>query len=201
MNAHTLTRYAAPAATAAAVLGIPADLYHFTMSSRAEAAGEFLFKVHGMLLVAAFCLALVALWGMATSVGDRLGRLGWAGFSLAYVGTILAIADIAREAFWMPLAPELMDNPTGYTLAMIVGSFAAFSSGWLLFGAALARRGIVSMKAALPLCTGAFIAFVPIPAAYVVLLIGIAVTARSLAGTAPRHSRALVSPADVSATA
>ena len=46
--------------------------------------------------------------------------------------------DIATEAFWMPLAPNVLDDPTGYTLATIIASFAVFSLGWLLVGIAVA---------------------------------------------------------------
>lgn len=187
MNTDTLTRAAAPAAATAALIGIPADVYHFLIPSRSEEAGTVLFKLHGILLVVAFCLAIVALAGMALRLDES--RTLTAGVVLAFVGTVLVAGNIATEAFWMPMAPETLDDPTGYTLATIVVSFAIFAAGWLLVGIAAARSGLVATPAAVLLCLGAIIGFTPLPGAYILLLAGIAITARSL--TAPARAPAL----------
>ena len=181
MNSEHLIRLAAPAAAAAALIGIPADLYHLTIDGRAEAAGTLLFKLHGIGLVVAFLLSLVALAGVALRLGDRLGRVGVAGVLAAFAGTVLVIGNISTEAFWMPLAPEVIDDPTGYTLTTIVLSFGLFSAGWLTLGIVVLRTGLVPSPAPLLLCLGALIRFTPLPGAYVLLLLGIAATTRALA--------------------
>ncbi len=181
MNSDLLIRSAAPAAATAALIGIPADLYHFTIEGRAEASGTLAFKLHGIALIAAFCLAVVALAGMALRLGDRLGRIGSAGVVLAFLGTILVVGDISTEAFWMPLAPQVLDDPSGYTLATIVVSFGIFALGWLALGIAVIRSGAGASPAAALLILGAIVGFTPLPGAYVLLLAGIAATARSLA--------------------
>jgi hypothetical protein len=181
MNSSLLIRAAAPSAALAALVGIPADLYHFTITSRAEAAGELLFRLHGLGLMVAFLLVLVALMGTAARVGPRLGRGGAVGVTAAFAGTVLVLGDLSRETFWTPLAPELLDVPAGAALAMVVGSFALFSAGWLLLGVAVARTGLVALPAAVLLGVGAFVAFTPVPGAYILLLAGIAAVTRSLA--------------------
>ena len=185
MNAHRLTRAAAPSAAVAALVGIPADLYHFTMGSRAEAAGDLLFRLHGIGLIVAFCLAIVALAGITAHLGDRLGRAGLSGAVLAVIGTALVMGDVAREAFWLPLAPEVLDEPAGSALALVIVSFALFSAGWGLLSVAVARTGLVPRRAAVLLGVGACVAFTPVPGAYILLLAGLAATARSLAVREP----------------
>ena len=191
MHADQIIRAATPAAIAAAALGIPADLYHFTIDSRAEEAGEVLFRAHGALLVVAMGLLVVALAGFALRLGERASRTGTV---LAFAGTLLVLANIATEAFAMPAAPEALSDPKGYWLFVIILSFGLFSLGWLLVGIAAVRAGALSRGAGLLLCAGALIAFTPIPGAYILLLAGVAVAARSLA--APRRA-----PADLAGSA
>jgi hypothetical protein len=191
MHSDLITRAAAPSAVTAAVIGIPADVYHFLIPGRAEEAGTVLFKLHGILLVAAFCLALVALVGIALRMGERAGRAGTAGTVLAFVGTVLVVGNIATEAFWMPLAPEVLDDPTGYTLATIIVSFGIFALGWLLVGISVARSGLAATPAAVLLCLGAVVGFTPLPGAYILLLAGLATTAASLTREAPVRAGAL----------
>lgn len=191
MTTERIIGAAGPAAALAALTGIPADAYHFTISSRADEAGTILFKLHGLLLVAAFCLAIVALAGIALRIGDRLGGAGRAGVLLAFAGTVLVVGNITTEAFWMPMAGEAISDPTGYTLAAIIASFAVFSLGWLLTGIAAARTGLVATPAAALLCLGAIVAFTPLPGAYILLLAGLAATGRSLAQESTGRAPAL----------
>lgn len=175
MDTTTLIRLARPAAILAAVLGVPADLYHFTIDSRAEAAGEFLFYAHGAGLVAAWTLAIVALLGLTLRIGpDR-----WTAVAapMAFVGTVLVISDIHNEAFWMPLAPEVMSDPTGVTLVTIVLSFGLFAGGWFVMALRLAQRGVVPRAAATVMALGAVYGFTPFPGSYILLLVGLAAAA------------------------
>jgi hypothetical protein len=100
-------RAAARAGVAAAVLGIPADLFHFTMENgRAAASQSLAFRLHGVALVTAFTLVLLALAGIVLAQQGRAGRLGRVGGLVALAGTALVLGDLAKEAFGLPLAPS-----------------------------------------------------------------------------------------------
>jgi hypothetical protein len=185
MTLDQLRRTAARAALAAAVLGVPADLFHFTITSRAEASQSLAFRLHGIALVTAFTLVLLALAAIVLAQRDRGGRLGRTGGLLALAGTALVIGDLAKEAFALPLAPAQLGEPRGSTLAVVIASFAMLTAGWLLTAVAAHRSGIASRPAATLLGVGAVLALPPIPGAYVVLLVGVAVVTRRLPAGAP----------------
>lgn len=180
MTLDQLHRAAARAALAAAVLGVPADLFHFTMDSRAAASQSLAFRLHGLALVTAFTLLLLALAGIVLAQRDRAGRLGRVGALLALAGTSLVLGDVAKEAFGLPLAPAQLGEPKGFYLTIVVASFALLTIGWLLTALAAHRSGIASFPAATLLGVGAVLALPPIPGAYVVLLVGVAVVASRL---------------------
>jgi hypothetical protein len=180
-----LYRAAARAGVAAAVLGIPADLFHFTMHSRAEASQSLAFRLHGVALVSAFTLVLLALAGIVLAQQGRAGRLGQVGGLVALAGTALVIGDLAKEAFGLPLAPEQLGEPQGWYLLVVVVSFALMTVGWLLTALASRRAGLISGPVAALLVTGALLALPPIPGAYIVLLLGVAVVASRLPAAAP----------------
>ena len=180
MTVDQIRRAAVAAGTAAAVIGLPADLYHFTIDSRTAAATTTAFRFHGVALVLAFVLLLVALAGLVLAQDGRSGRLGTLGAGIALLGTALVIGDLAKEAFGMPLAPEQLGDPTGWYLVVVVVSFGLLALGWLLTALALRRAGVISGPATWLLGAGAVLTFPPIPGAYVVLLIAVAVATRSL---------------------
>jgi hypothetical protein len=182
----TLVRLALPAGLVAAALGVPSDLYHFTIESRAAASDEFLFMAHGIGLVAAMVLASVALMGLATRAGAVLGAAGRTCVALAYVGTLLVLGNITTEAFQMRLAPEVLDDPTGYSLVVIVVSYALFAIGWFGVALTLGRQGLVSPGVTLLLCLGAVYGFTPFPGSYILLLLGIAAAVVSASRTPGR---------------
>jgi hypothetical protein len=169
-----LVRLALPAGLVAAAVGVPSDLYHFTIETRAADSDEFLFQAHGLGLVTAMVLASVALLGLALRAGPVLGRPGRACVALAYVGTLLVLGSISTEAFQMRLAPEALDAPTGYSLVAIVVSYGIFAVGWFGVALALGRHELVSPGVTLLICLGALYAFTPFPGSYILLLLGIA---------------------------
>lgn len=180
METTTLVRLALPAGILAAVVGVPSDLYHLTIDSRAAEVDTTAFMLHGIGLVSALVLITLSLAGLVLAAGPRLGLPGrlFAGF--AYVGTLLVLGNVATEAFMMRLAPEELSDPTGYSLVVIVVSFGLFAAGW--FGVALAsgRHGVISPPAVLTLCLGALYGFTPFPGSYTLLLIGIAAAVISM---------------------
>jgi hypothetical protein len=191
LTADQLRRTAGRAGLAAAVVGVPADLYHFTMDGRtaAAAADGLGFRLHGVGLVLAFTLVLLALAGLVLAQEGRAGRLGRAGAALALLGGTLVIGDLAKEAWGLPLAPEQLGDPAGYYLAVVVLSFGLLSAGWLLTALALRRAGVLSGPATGLLVAGSVLAFPPIPGAYVTLLVGIAVATAALRRPSPVEAR------------
>lgn len=175
-----LRRVAGIAGLAAAVLGVPADLYHLTISSRTAAATTAAFPVHGIVLVVAFCLLLVALVGLVLAQQGRAGRLGLAGAGLAFAGTTVVTGNLIVETFALPLAPQALGDASGLFLAMLVVSFGWLGAGWLLTALALRRAGLLSVPATWLLVVGAVLAFPPIPGSYVTLLLGVAVATGAL---------------------
>lgn len=174
------------AAIAAAVIGVPADLFHFTISSRAVASQSLGFRLHGLGLLIAFTLTLVALAGLVLSQGARGGVLSRVGAGLALVGTAFVIGDIAKEAFALPVAPDELSDPKGYYLVVVVASFASLMLGWLLTAVASKRAGVLTGGTTALLVVGAILAFPPIPGAYVVLLVAVAVAMTATATLAHR---------------
>jgi hypothetical protein len=130
---------------------------------------------------AAMGLLVVALAGIAFRLGRRTGLGGNIAITTAFAGTLLALSNIATEAFAMPLAPEHLDDPHGYSLVTIVTSFALFALGWLSVAVVLARSGLVAKPAVVLLAAGAVIGFTPLPGAYILLLAGVAATTVSMA--------------------
>ena len=181
MTVDQLTRAARRAGVAAAVVGVPSDLFHFTMADgRAAASGSFAFRLHALGMLTAFTLALLAFGALVLAQQGRGGRRGAAGALLTLFGTVFVVADLGKEAFGLPLAPEALGEPQGYYLLVVIASFAALTAGWTLTALALRRAGVLSGPATGLLVVGALLALPPIPGAYVVLLLGIAVAGTQL---------------------
>ena len=178
---HRLT---APAAVAAAAIGVPADLFHFTIDSRVSVADTVLFKVHGWLLVLAMALLVVALAGIAQRLAGRDGRLAPVQLSviaMTFAGTLLVLGNISTEAFVMPQAGEAVSDPAGYWLTVTIASYALFGFGWAAVAVLCARAKLVPWNVAALLVVGGVIGFSPLPGSYVLLLAGVALLGWTIA--------------------
>lgn len=187
------TRLTAPAAVAAAAIGVPADLYHFTIDSLVSASDTVLFKIHGWLLVLAMGLLVLALAGLAQRLAGRDGRLDPAQLAvvaMTFTGTLLVLANISVEAFVMPQVNEVAD-PTGYRLTITVASYALFGFGWAGIAVLCARARLVPWNIAALLIVGGVIGFSPLPGSYILLLAGAALLGWTIAR---RESVAPVTP-------
>ena len=184
MTENLFTRLTAPAAVAAAALGVPADLYHFTIDSRSSVADTLLFKVHGWLFILAMGLLVLALAGIASRLAGRDGRLDagpLAVLAMTFSGTLLVLGNISTEAFVMPQAGEAVDGPVGYWLTITVASYALFGFGWAGVGVVCARAGLVPWKVAALLVVGGVIGFSPLPGSYILLFVGVALLGSTIA--------------------
>ena len=196
MTVDQIFRTARRAGLAAAVIGIPSDAFHFTMADgRAAASGSFGFRLHGLGMLTAFTLALLALGALALAQQGRGGRRGAVGAGLALFGMTFVIADLGKEAFGLPLAPAALGEPQGYYLLVVIASFAALTVGWVLTALSLRRTGALSGPANGLLVVGALLALPPIPGAYIVLLLGIAVAASQLRAPAAEPAPQLATAA------
>lgn len=184
MNHNLLTRITTPAAIAVAAVGVPADLYHFTIHSRAEEAHTLLFKAHGWMLTIAVGLMVVVLAGivlrLASRNNDRLGPVATIVTTLTFAGSLLALGNITTEAFVMPQAGEAVSDPAGYWLAIVIASFALFGFGWAITGLIAAKNGLIPWGVAALLAAGGVIGFAPFAGSYILLFISVAITGISL---------------------
>jgi hypothetical protein len=195
MTLDSLVRAARRAGIAAAVLGIPADAFHFTITSRADASQSMAFRAHGLGLITAFTLTLVALAALVLVQQGRAGKLGAAGALLTLFGTTFVIGDLAKEAFALPLAPVVIDNAQGYYLLVVVASFLVLAAGWVLTAIALRRAGLLSGPATALLVAGAVLAIPPMPGSYILLLLAVAFAVTRLPAVAPSERAPLVATA------
>lgn len=184
MNSNLFARLTAPAAVAAAALGVPGDLYHFSIDTLVSGSDTLLFKVHGWLLLVAMGLLVLALAGIALRLAGRDGRLAavpMAVIAMTFTGTLLVIGSISTEAFVMPEVGAAVADPTGYRLTVIVASYALFGFGWAAVAVVCARAGLVPWKVAALLVVGGVIGFSPFPGSYILLLVGAALLGLTIA--------------------
>jgi hypothetical protein len=108
------------------------------------------------------CALLLALTALYTRASGALGRLGWIGFLLAFLGTLMIAGDWWFEAFVVPMiathAPQIIQLvPAGSLLLGAIATVGAYSIGWVLFGLAALRADVFTRPAALLLLAGGVI--------------------------------------------
>lgn len=181
-----LIRIGLPAAFVAAVVGIAGDAYHFTLDDRSVVAASLGYRLHGIALMIAFFLVVLALLRIMLVHDRRCGAIGRIGFLLALAGTITTIADIWAETIVLPgvthTAPHLLDkDAAGFHLAAVAFVFLAlFALGWLLVAIASFRAGVAHRAACVLLGVAAIIAGLPLGGSYILLLLAVAWAAWSV---------------------
>jgi hypothetical protein len=145
-----LIRIGLPAAVVAAVIGIAGDAYHFTLDDRSEVASSLGYRMHGIALMVAFLLVVLALLRIMLLHDQRWGVVGRVGFVLALAGTITTIADIWAETIVLPgvarTAPELLEKEArspGAPTRFLGGGFDERRGTWLT-ASALTHAGPAS---------------------------------------------------------
>ncbi len=112
----------------------------------------------GLALAAMFALT-VALTGLHARQAHATGRLGLVGYLTASLGTLLVAGDWWYEAFIGPVlraeAPELLATAPGASI-LIAAALTTFSfaAGWVLFGLASVRAGVLPRSASLLMTIG-----------------------------------------------
>ncbi|MDP9479311.1 MAG: hypothetical protein M3R38_27135 [Actinomycetota bacterium] len=182
MSSSDLVRWGAPATMLGGALTVIANLMSpfivdFNNLSGSTATNAYAF--HHALLMLATLLLLGGIPGLQARQSEAAGRLGWAGFLVAFVGTVLLVAHFWGQAFIAPAvaveAPELIDEPPALLIAEIMLSFLLFSLGWILFGVSMLRARVYPRVAAGLLIAGAIMPIVlTVPGSALVL--GVALT-------------------------
>lgn len=167
--ASPLVRIAGPAALASAALitigfgfGLAVDT---TRLGEAAQGGPFVVS-SGLNLIGVFLLA-VALVGIHWRQADRAGLFGALGLAAALIGTMMAAGGYASFFFTYPAvaarAPEALSGPPAGILLATLG----FGAGWLVFGLASLRAGVLPRPAVYLWIAGAaasvVVAVLPIP--------------------------------------
>ena len=186
---HTpLARIAGPIAIVAGTLVIatrlvvmlitPTELGDSLMASALSPA----FAVNSVLSIVAFGFLALALVAVYEWEGHAAGWFGVIGVGAALIGTMFMGGDWWYEAFAVPwmadVSPSVFETGAGGRL--LVGglaSFALFSFGWALFGAASVRAHVFPRAISLAILIGGVLAGIPIAGAYLYgsILFGLAI--------------------------
>jgi hypothetical protein len=176
MSHPPLARIAGPIAIIAGVLvvttrlvlmlTIPADL-----ASLQAVVLTPLYAINTVASIVAFGFLALALVAIYDREARAAGWLGVIGMGAALIGTVFMAGDWWYEAFAVPwlsdVAPVVFDTGAGGRL--LVGglaSFALFSLGWALFGAASIHARVFPRAISVAILIGGVLAGIPIGGAY-----------------------------------
>lgn len=177
MFSSTLIRYGGLVALAGGTLFMIAESLSLLLvrySDYVESATTGTYVAQQMLFLLGTILLLGGLVGLYARQSEVAGRLGLAGFLVAFVGTALLAGLFFVQAFFVPYLaaefPEVLNAGEQGLLAVGFGmTFILFPVGWLLFGIATLKARVYPRAAAILLTIGTVFTFVPVPAATVVL--------------------------------
>jgi heat shock protein HslJ len=159
------------------MLTTPADL-----ASLQAAVLTPLYAINAVASVVAFAILALALVAIYEREAHAAGWLGVIGLGAALTGTVFMAGDWWYEAFAVPwmadVAPVVFETGAGGRL--LVGgltSFALFSFGWALFGAASIRARAFPRAISVAILVGGLVAGIPISGAYLYgsLIFGLAI--------------------------
>ena len=161
MTLHQLGRLVGPLSIIAAALIVVSQGLNLALglAMGAQSADSVVHTLkYGLALLALYAL-LLALTGLYLRQADHAGRLGLAGFLVAFLGTLLVAGDWWFESFIAPriaaIAPEVMTGAiTGSLLVGAAATFGLFAIGWIAFGVATFRANVYPRPAALLLIIG-----------------------------------------------
>ena len=140
------------------------------------------YAINTVASIVAFALLALALVAIYERQARDAGWLGVVGAGAALIGTVFMAGDWWYEAFVVPwladVAPVVFETGAGGRL--LVGglaSFALFSFGWSLFGAASIRARVFPRAISVAILIGGVLAGIPIGGAYLYgsLIFGLAI--------------------------
>ena len=122
----------------------------------------FIVQILGLVALGLIPLGLVGLYACQV---QRAGTLGLIAFVIAFGGMLMIFGLSWGEPFLGPLvateAPGLLSaEPSGALAVGSILSIVLFALGWLLFGLASLRAGVLPRTAAILLIVGALLSFI-----------------------------------------
>ncbi|MEJ2600170.1 MAG: hypothetical protein P8Z00_17685 [Anaerolineales bacterium] len=122
----------------------------------------FIVQILGLIALALITLGLVGLYACQA---QRAGTLGLIAFVIAFGGLLMVFGLSWGEPFLGPLVAEqapglLSAEPSGALAVGSILSIVLFALGWLLFGLASLRAGVLPRGAAVLLIVGALLSFI-----------------------------------------
>jgi hypothetical protein len=172
MQPVTLARYGAPISVVAGALMIITRLVIlFTTPTDVGPLKAYVLTtthaVNGVVSILAFALLVLALVALYDREARSAGGFGVLAFGAAVVGTMFMTGDWWYEGFAVPrlaeVAPDVIDTFVGGRL--IIGgltSFALFGIGWILYGAASTRAGVIPRRISITILVAGLLSGVPI---------------------------------------
>ena len=164
MSLQALSRLVGPVSVVAAALIIVSQIVNLGLGLAlgAQSANSPVHTLkYGLALLAMYAL-LLALTGLYLRQADATGKLGLAGYLLAFLGTLLIAGDWWFESFIAPqiaaVAPEVMSGAiTGSMAVGAAATFGLFAVGWMVFGIATLRAKVFPQPAATLLILGGLV--------------------------------------------
>jgi len=177
MTLHQLGRLVGPVSVIAAALIVVSQGLNLALglAMGAQSADSVVYTVrYGLALFAMYAL-LLALTGLYLRQAAHAGRLGLAGYLVAFLGTLLVAGDWWFESFIVPriaaTAPEVMTGAiSGSLLVGAAATFGLFAIGWITFGIATFRANVYPRPAAVLLIIGGVVGILAGSAPYQVPL-------------------------------
>jgi hypothetical protein len=178
MSSSNLMRLGGLAALAGGALFLVAELLGLptlNVETFSETATTASFAIQQLLFLLGVVFVLLGLLRLYVRQSEAAGALGFIGFLVAFLGTVLIGGFIWASAFIAPdlavVAPQFLDGgpPSGFFL-----SFITFSLGWLLFAIGTLRARVFPRAAAILLIVGAVFVFLPLAFTTVVFAVAVA---------------------------
>jgi hypothetical protein len=161
MSIQSLSRLVGPVSIAASALIIVSQSVNLVLGLAigVQSADSMVHTLkYGLALLAMYVL-LLSLTGLYLRQAESAGKLGLAGYLVAFLGTLLVAGDWWFESFIAPrlaaVAPEVMTGAITGSMAVGAGAtFGLFALGWTLFGIATFRAKVYPRLAAALLMIG-----------------------------------------------
>lgn len=168
MSSSNLIRWSGLAAVAGGVLIVISDVLNavlYPSEPGSEAMLTSTWFIVQMLGLVALVLITLGLVGMYATQVQQTGTLGLLAFVITFTGMLMVFGLFWSEPFLGPVvakeAPDLLSiEPSGVIAAGSILSIMLFALGWLLFGLASLRAGVLPRGAAILMIVGALLSFV-----------------------------------------
>ena len=176
MQTTTLARYGAPIAIVAGALMIITRLVIlFTTPAEIGPFKAYILSsthaVNSVVSILAFALLVIALVALYEREAGSAGGFGALAFGAAVIGTMFMTGDWWYEAFAVPrlggVAPDVVDTFVGGRLLIGgVTSFVLFGIGWIMYGVASTRAGVIPRGISITIIVAGLMSGVPIGIVY-----------------------------------